>query len=147
MTGLYYIPLAVALLVVWGGPAACGPEAASTDTRTPITVPIQGRDAVLSEMRAMLGSVSGILDAVSRADTAALRHAATASGMAAAADPSLARYLPEGFLKLGMNTHQQFDSLARVIPSGAWKDTVAAGLARLTTNCVSCHAMYRLEVR
>lgn len=140
--------LAVASLVA----AACrarapSPAAQSNDTRTAIPLPVSGRDAVLAEMRTMLGSMNGILGAITRSDTAAMRQAAAAAGVVMAADPTLEQLLPPDFLRLGMNTHMQFDSLAAAIGAGAPSDTAIARLARITGNCVSCHAMYRLEPR
>ncbi len=127
-----------------GANAGCGREGqlpAGRDTRTGIMVPAAARDAVMTEMRTMLGSVNGVLVAQARGDTAALRRAAIASGTAAAADPALERILPAAWLTLAMNTHQQFDELARA------GDSVTVRLARLTGNCVACHAAYRLELR
>lgn len=117
------------------------------DPRVVIALPAEGRDALLAEMRMMLGSVNEILAASGARDTAAMRVAASASGMAAAADPKLAQYLPAGFLQLGMITHMRFDSLAAAIAAGAPRDTVTAHLARITAGCTSCHVAYRLAVR
>ncbi|HSD30642.1 MAG TPA: hypothetical protein VLB49_01945 [Gemmatimonadales bacterium] len=117
------------------------------DTRTAVLVPVEARDAILAEMRTMLGSMNGILNSVVSGDTASIRSAASASGTAMAADPALEQILPEQFLRMGMNTHQQFDSLAAAIGAGAPRDTAIARLARLTGNCVSCHAQYRLVLR
>jgi len=136
--------VAVALVAA----TACrAPETQSTDTRTAIVLPAAGRDAVLAEMRAMLVSVNGVLSAATHSDTAAIRQAAAASGMAMAADPTFEKYLPPEFLKLGLNTHQQWDSLAAASRGPAARDTAIARLARLTSNCDGCHATYRLSVR
>ncbi len=140
--------IAIALM----GATACRTREAtttdtSTDTRTLVMLPPAGRDAVLTEMRAMLGSTNAILDAASRSDTVAMRRAAAASGTAMAADPTLEKYLPEQFLKLAMSTHLQFDSLAAAVGGPAARDTAIARLGRVTANCVSCHATYRIEVR
>lgn len=126
----------------------CGPRPAptsSTDARTPLTLAPEAQDAVLAEMRAMLGSLNGILTGLATGDTAAMVRAATASGLAAAADPALEKVLPEQFLQLGMATHRQFDSLATLIGAGLARDSVLARLGRLTGTCVSCHATYRLN--
>ena len=135
---------------VWAGSlialAACADRSPmSRDPRTAIELPVEARDAVMLEMRTMLGSVNGILIGQAKGDTAAVRQAALASGTAAAADPALERFLPEAWLKLAMSTHQGFDELAgSPVKSG---DSVTARLARVTGNCVACHAAYRLDVR
>ncbi|HET7601202.1 MAG TPA: hypothetical protein VFK09_12970 [Gemmatimonadales bacterium] len=98
-------------------------------------------------MRTMLASLQGVLKASVAGDTAAMRQAAARSGLAMAADPALEKLLPEGFLRLGMDTHRQFDALAAAIGAGAPRDSVTARLARVAGNCVSCHETYRLEVR
>lgn len=130
--------------------AACiegGPATRSTDTRTGITLPQSSRDAVLAEMRVLLTSLNGVLTGLARNDTALMREAAGRSGVAAAADPTLERVLPNEFMELGMDTHQQFDRLAGEIADGIPADSVVARLATLTDNCVACHEAYRLEVR
>ena len=99
--------------------AGCGGEAASPDTRTPVQLTAEQRNAVLTEMRTMLGSVSGVLGAAARNDSAGVRGAARASGTAAAADPGLEKLLPEAWLQMAMQTHSGFDSLAAfMLPSG-----------------------------
>lgn len=127
---------------------ACRKKAAQgSDTRTAVVVPVEARDAILAEMRTMLGSMNGILNSVVSGDTASIRSAAGASGMAMAADPALEKILPEQFLRMGINTHQQFDSLAAASIGPAARDTAITRLARLTGNCVSCHTLYRLDVK
>jgi len=119
---------------------------ASTDGRTALRVPAEAVDAVRAEMRTMLGSIHAMLTAMPARDTAAMRQAAMASGMAAAADTALEHLLPEEFLELGMATHMQFDSLAAAIGAGLGADSAIARLGPITANCVSCHSTYRLEV-
>lgn len=123
------------------------PAQPGADGRQVTHVPLEARDAVRAEMRTMLGSVHDILKASMEGDTTAMREAATRSGLATAADPALEKLLPEGFLQLGVNTHQQFDELARALASGMPRDSVVGRLTRITGNCVSCHATYQLELR
>lgn len=141
---------AVRLVVLTAAGAACTggpPPEGGTDARTAITLPTQQRDAVLAEMRTLLGSLNGVLRGLSEDDTAGMRSAAAASGVSTAADRALEDALPRAFLQLGMDTHQRFDTLAAAIDRRATHDTVVTLLARLTDNCVSCHATYRLAVR
>jgi cytochrome c556 len=129
--------------------AGCGTGGAvwSHDARTAVFLPVEARDAVLAEMRTMLGSVNGVLIAQTNGDTAAMRQAALASGAAAAADPALEAVLPEAWLKLAMTTHEQFDGLAQAVARPGGRDSVVAHLARITGHCVACHAAYRVEPR
>ena len=117
----------------------------SVDPRTAVVLPAGGRDAVLAEMRLMLGSVHGVLDGAARSDTAAIRAAAAASGLVMAADPALEKVLPPAFLTLGMSTHMAFDTLAAHATAGP--AAAIEGLSRITASCIACHAAFRLEVR
>ena len=137
-------------LVLAGGAGAfaagCGGrETASPDARRAVQLTAQQRNAVLVEMRTLLASVGGVLGAAVRSDSMGIRGAAKASGTAAAADPALEKLLPADWLQLAMQTHQGFDSLAAA--AGAGRDAVVLRLGNITTNCVSCHAMYRLATR
>lgn len=153
------LPAVVALLTVVS--AGCGPgqetpddtttAAASMvhdpDTRTVVMLPVQGRHMVLEEMRLMLGSVHGFVTAASQGDTAGMRAAAEASGIAAARDmdPAMARRLPPEFEQLGMATHAAWDSLAADIKGGAPVDRALGRLGTLMSSCVACHTQFRIE--
>ena len=118
------------------------------DTRTAILLPVQGRHAVLSEMRLMLTSVQGYVDAAARGDTAGIRAAAQASGMAAARDmdPAMEDRLPAEFLRLGMSTHVAWDSLAVDVGRGVPAAQALGRLGTIMKNCVDCHTQYRINV-
>jgi hypothetical protein len=142
-------PIAAAAALL-GSMAACSqaPEQpASNDGRTPLSVDINEADAVRAEMRTMLGSLNAMLTALPARDTAALRNAALAAGMAAAADTALEHLLPEEFLRLGVSVHQQFDGLGLALAGGLSPDSVLPRLAKITADCVACHTLYRLEPR
>jgi hypothetical protein len=98
-------------------------------------------------MRTMLNSLNQLLTAGARGDTAGMRVAATRSGLATAVDPALEKLLPEEFLQLGMSTHRQFDELGAAVQRGVSADSVLTRLGQLTSNCVACHATYRLAPR
>lgn len=117
------------------------------DTRVPVPLPPEGVEAVRAEMRTMLSSLHQLNQALVARDSALARRAAIASGVAAAADPKLEPLLPPEFLKLGMETHAAFDSVAVEVAAGATRDSLLAHLPRLTANCVACHAIYRLVGR
>lgn len=123
------------------------PEAATTDTRQALALPVDAQDAVRAEMNGMLTSLNRILAALPHQDTATIRQAAIASGIATAADPALETLLPEQFLAWGMQTHQGFDSLAASISTDYTADSVVVRLGAITQMCVTCHATYRLAAR
>jgi hypothetical protein len=120
---------------------------APTDARQRIVLPAPARDKILAEMRAMLQSLSGVLHALAANDLAGAEQAARASGMGTAADvqPEIRMQLPPAFLQLGMQTHRGFDALADQLKGGGARETVLKSLASLTSNCVGCHAAYRLD--
>lgn len=131
--------------------AACAtpepPAAESTDVRQRLELPAPLRDKVLLEMRLMLEAMNGILSGVTVGDPTAVAAAARGAGMAMAADvdPDIKSRLPEEFLKLGMSTHKAFDQLADRLEAGGTIDGALEDLAKVTGNCVACHATYRLD--
>lgn len=130
-----------------GSSAAVEPHKSSTDIRQRVVLATVQRDQILTEMRLMLRSLSGIVHGLATNDLSAAEKAARASGMADAADvdPQIKQRLPRQFLELGMQTHRGFDKLADQIQAGASRDDTIRGLAELTGNCVTCHATYRLD--
>jgi len=130
-----------------GSSAAAPPHESSTDTRQRLIFAPTQRDQLLAEMRLMLGSVSGIVQGLAANDLPAAEKAARASGMVHAADtdPLIKTLLPQQFLGLAMQTHMGFDTLADQIKAGGGRDDTLRGLAKLTGNCVACHAVYRLD--
>lgn len=124
---------------------------ATTDPRTPVALPADGQQAVLKEMRQMLGAIGGALSAASRGDTAAVLAALAPAGSAAAADPELEALLPATWKELAERTHGGFDSLSSAVRAAstgqALKDTVLAGIARVSGSCTSCHETFRVTVR
>lgn len=137
-------------LVLFAASAACQQrpsEAPTTDRRQAVVLPVETQDAVRAEMNTMLTSLNRILAALPRRDTAAIRQAALASGLATAADPALEKLLPEQFMAWGTQTHQGFDELAALQGPAAAQDSVLGHLGAITQLCVTCHATYRLAVR
>ena len=124
---------------------------ATTDPRTPVTLPADGQQAVLLEMRQMLGAIGGALSAAARGDTAAVVAALAPAGSAAAADPALEALLPATWKELAERTHGGFDTLTRAVRHApterALKDTVLAGVARISGSCTACHETFRITVR
>lgn len=124
-----------------------GATPAVLDTRVPVPLPPEGVEAVRKEMRTMLASLNQLNQALVSRDSALARTAAIASGVAAAADPALEPLLPPEFLKMGMDTHAAFDSVAAAVAAGATRDSLITYLPRLTVNCVACHTVYRLVAK
>lgn len=122
--------------------------AADPDGRTVLTMTPTGRDMVLEEMRVMLMSVQQFISAAAIGDTTVMRAAASASGLAVAADgaPEMEHSLPPEFMRLGMGTHAAWDSLAADVGRGVPTTESLARLGTIMNNCVGCHAQFRINV-
>ena len=130
-----------------------GPEMAITtsgDRRTALSLPDEARQAVLQEMRQMLGAIGGAMTAATSGDTTALVAALAPAGSAAAADPTIEALLPPAWKKLAEATHGGFDSLATALrhtrSTRERNDTLLAGLARVSNSCMACHETFRIEL-
>ncbi len=143
--------IAIALWLVTAAVAAVffvrGQTEIAPDGRTAILLAPAERDLVLGEMRGVLASVQGIVEAVNAGDTKGVAKAARDSGMAAAADvsPALMAKLPLDFKELGLGMHRRFDELAAAAESGASREQVLGALGAQLSTCVGCHAGYRLD--
>lgn len=146
----------VSLLVLIGCSGVSHQPAADThketsDKRAAVALPADGQQAVLHEMRQMLGAMGGTMAAAARGDTAALFAALKPAGSAVAADHAVEELLPMEWKELAERTHGAFDSLAtaarRARSPQALKDTVLIRLAQVSGSCTACHDMYRVVVR
>jgi cytochrome c556 len=136
------LALLAAALAGCGGGREAAPAA---DARTAVPLDAAQRQAVVVEMRTLLGSVDGVVRGLNAGDTAAIKAAALRAGSVDAADAALERILPADWMRLAIATHTGFDSLAAAATArGAMRETVLARLAAITPQCVSCHALYRL---
>ncbi len=124
-----------------------GETVAASDGRQAIMLPEGERDLVLSEMRAFLEAVQGIITASNKDDMGAVEKHAKAVGFAAqkGVPASLMKKLPLAFKKLGMGTHKAFDQLAMDASSLGDKSQVMESLGILMQNCIACHAAYRID--
>lgn len=120
---------------------------AAEDARTGIELASNERALVLAEMRGFLQSVQIIAQSLSGDDLPAAAVAARQAGTAAAAEvpDTLKAKLPMGFRKIGSATHRAFDELALDAEQLGDADHALGQLAVLLSNCVGCHAAYRIE--
>jgi hypothetical protein len=144
--------LAGLLLLVCAGMAykflIQGSTAPAADGRTALLLEESERDIVLSEMRAFLVSVQGIVQSINNEDMPAVAAHARGVGMAAAGDVpgTLMGKLPAAFKKLGFGTHRSFDQLALDAEQLGDPQHAMEQLAELMGNCVACHATYRIDI-
>ena len=52
--------------------------------------------------------------------------------------------VPLGFTSMSLDTHDKFDKLAEKAEHGASRTEILNDLSSIMSNCVSCHALYRL---
>ena len=148
---------APAVVLVALGCSGTSRESATTtpdttlDKRTAVALPADGQQAVLHEMRQMLGAMGGAMAAAAQGDSTALLAALLPAGSAAAADPAIEELLPAEWKELAERTHGSFDSLAvavrRARNTQALKDTVLVRLAQISGSCTACHDTYRVTVK
>lgn len=143
LIGVGIIELFLAFSIV--GAAGRNPVESSADGRQRVVLSQAERDRVLTEMRQMLESMSGVLRGYIANDLPAIAKAARVSGMAMAADPELKKKVPGAFLQLGMQTHKHFEELADQAMAGGTREEALTALAAISSNCVGCHAAYRFD--
>ncbi len=124
-------------------------EINSADSRTLIRLSSAERVLVLEEMRAFLNSVQQITQGLAEDDMQLVVQAARHSGKAAQGQvpKSLMEKLPMPFKKSGGDTHMKFDQLAMDAGDLGDNEHTLKQLSTLMKNCVSCHAIYRIEAQ
>lgn len=143
--------------------AACAGDATRThdmhagmamgpDTREAVRFPEALRTHTLANMRDHLATLQGIQDALARGayDEAAKlsEDRLGLSSLEAHGAHEVAPYMPRGMQEAGTGMHKEASRLAlAATDAGATGDAkpALAALARLTAQCVACHAAYRLE--
>ncbi len=128
-----------------------GSTSLTVDDRTAIHLTPQEKQLVLTEMRALLTSVNGILSGLGDKDYERAAKAADAVGMGLVAslenqEKTILLKLPVPFKKLGFGTHEKFDELATKIRKKQDIHTLLKEMDELTRNCVACHASYKIEL-
>jgi hypothetical protein len=124
-----------------------GSVAPASDGRTAILLDRGERDLVLAEMRAFLHATQVVLVGATKGDLAAASAAARGVGAAAqrGVPASLMGKLPLGFKQLGFDTHSRFDQLALDAESLGDANQTLTALGELMSNCVACHAAFRID--
>lgn len=128
-----------------------GSTSRSLDNRTAIHLTPAERQLVLTEMRALLTAVNGILSGLADKDYEGAAKVADAVGMGLVAslenqEKTILLKLPVEFKKLGFGTHEKFDEIAGKIRKKQEIHSLLKEMDELTRNCVACHASYKIEV-
>ena len=118
------------------------------DDRITILLDESERNLVLAEMRTFLTSIQQISQGLAENDMELIVLSARMSGNAAqqGIPGRLAGKLPIEFKKLGRDTHARFDQLAMDAEDLEDNSHTIVQLSDLMSNCVSCHALYRIDI-
>ena len=145
-----WLVVSLLVLVIAGGAykfMILGDTKDSTDGRQAIQLNPSEKDLVLSEMRSFLNGLQQISSGISDDDFKLVSEQARLLGYAAqeAVPTSLMGKLPMAFKKLGFDTHKKFDLLAMDAEELQDKEHTLKQMSTLMSNCVACHAAYRIE--
>ena len=139
--------LAIALIFIASG--ATGNEVDEVDRRRVLPLTEHQRNHVLTEMCALLSGTQNILDALSKADMAAVAREARSLGigMAHKGEDHLKAVLPEEFMRMGMSVHKAFDQVAADAESLKDPKHTLRQLSKAMQTCNGCHAGYQIRVK
>lgn len=132
-------------------PSVLAQAPAHTPTASPermsVVLGASEREFVLSEMRAFLGTVQTITEALSRNDTQTAGAAARKMGMAdmKRAPASIMAKLPNEFRLLTRQAHGGFDNVAGAAEKGSMPETLRQ-LSTVLQTCNACHGAYQFRV-
>lgn len=115
------------------------------DTRTAISISEDNREIVMKEMRTFLEAVQHIQNGLIHDDFKQIETHAANSGRSVEqhVPGELIRSLPLSFKKLGYDTHDRFDKIARLAREKK-KEEITKELNGLLGNCTACHASFKI---
>ena len=125
-------------------------EIPTEDNRTPIVLSKEEKVVALFEMRTFVEALNGIFRSMANNDFTEAAKFARSSGMAVPQNilgvhPEIIGKLPLGVKFMGMQTHRQFDQLAKILEKKETPEKIYQKLGEVTNNCVACHRAYRFE--
>ena len=117
------------------------------DGRMAVELTTSERTLVLSEMRLFLETIQEVAEAMGNNTLPQTTPALKRVGAIARDNvpASLMGKLPISFKQLGLDTHDKFDELAELAASGNQAQATQK-LGQLLTNCIACHAAYKIEI-
>ncbi|MDH5354545.1 MAG: hypothetical protein OEY09_08895 [Gammaproteobacteria bacterium] len=151
MKKLCTVIVVILLAVIAGGAYKFliqGSVVESSDGRLAIQLNASERDLVLQEMRTFLATIQQVTQGITENDMVLIAESARKVGSAAqgAVPGTLMGKLPMEFKQLGFDTHTKFDQLAMDAEDLGDGSHALGQLSTLIQNCVSCHAVYRIEL-
>jgi hypothetical protein len=125
--------------------------AGDKDSREAVVVTPAERAYILNQMRLFVASIQTIAAGLGADDRAQAGEAAAARGLRRNANdpdfpPTLGAKLPQQWKQLGGGMRKGFDVLAEIINAGGGPRKSLEQLGVVMTNCVACHATYRVTI-
>lgn len=141
------LALSAPLSTLAADPGHHHPPVGTLEHRSPLRLNAEEAAHLRLEMRLFLSAVHKIVSGAAHNDMRMVAEAAHSAGMAAADEvpAGLRQKLPAEFRKLGHLTHVGFDDLARDAASMADANLALRQLDQIMSNCISCHATFRIE--
>jgi hypothetical protein len=135
-----FSPLTTAPIVAQHVPQANG------DTRQVVALTPSEAEIMLTGMRTYLETIQGIVAALADNDTMHSSDIAAKSGarMLDSVAPTTGLKVPLDFTMISLDTHDKFDKLADKMRRGTSRTEVLSDMRNIMSNCISCHASYRL---
>jgi nitrate/TMAO reductase-like tetraheme cytochrome c subunit len=113
---------------------------ANGDTRQVVALTPSEAEIMLTGMRTYLETIQGIVAALHSSDIAAKSGARMLDSVA----PTTGLKVPLDFTMISLDTHDKFDKLADKMRRGTSRTEVLSDMRNIMSNCISCHASYRL---
>jgi hypothetical protein len=122
------------------------PPVAKGDPREAVALAPGEVETLLSGMRTYLESIQGIVEVMAENKVARVSTIASKAGskLLQTTSPMTGLKVPLGFTSMSFDTHDKFDKLAEKAERGASRTEILTDLSTIMSNCVSCHASYRL---
>ncbi len=116
------------------------------DPREAVALTPSETRTLLAGMRTYLETIQEIIEAAAESKIARVSAIASKSGskLLQTTSPMTALQVPLGFTAMSLDTHDKFDQLAKKAEQGSSRTEILADLGAIMSNCVSCHASYRL---
>lgn len=132
-----------------GAPSAEEIKPDGFDEREAVVLAPAEKSYVLTQMRLFVESIRVIAEDLAEGDLAKAADAAAARGMKRNAnDPAfpatLRAKLPDAWKRFGQGLRQGFDGLAQGLANGEDARQSLKQLSQVMTNCIGCHAAYRV---
>lgn len=145
------LPLVATAALLAGGAQAQNTPTYAVNQRVAIEVNAIEHAHLLTEMNAFMQAVHEINVALAQKDFAQVIRVATAMGPKGGQHDAVARAvhakLPPEWFALARPTHQNFLAIAQEARANPSVEAIMPRLAATTTQCVACHATYRLAVK